>query len=417
MRIRNWLQNTLIVLLSLSALFLFSKTQFFQLGAAASSGTWQRITSPIGDASGNAAVSDSLSAPVRTAITGEYGRYGSVSLTTGEESFIPIKTLLREVLGSAHSQTDTTAAAFLAALDSASVYCDFLNVLPVNYIADLMGASIVESDLAARALAAAEKDEAVILYLWDGGTHYYQCATAVQPSTLSDVLEHFELGVSTFAFEHTDGAGQSLNPLSLFPDPLPELPQLTALDAAVSDETLLTALDFNPHTNSRYLDAGGAQVVVEGDRVIRIAGSGAFSYTSGGETTLRVKSAGALPTPSEAVTGALSLLEPLLPTGSARLYLTEWRQTGTETHLTFGYQMDGVPIRFADGSAAAEVTLADNVIAALSLRPRQYSAAGSLSLLLPLTQAIAIVGGANAELSIGYADTGVYPLSAAWLAD
>ena len=75
-------------------------------------------------------------------------------------------------------------------------------------------------------------------------------------------------------------------------------------------------------------------------------------------------------------------------------------------------------IRFADGSAAAEVTLSGNTISALSLRPRQYSAASSASPLLPLRQAMAIAGRTEgAELSIGYADTGVYPLSAVWLTD
>ena len=81
-------------------------------------------------------------------------------------------------------------------------------------------------------------------------------------------------------------------------------------------------------------------------------------------------------------------------------------------------QSGGVPIRFADGSAAAEVTLSGNAISTLSLRPRQYSAASAASPLLPLRQAMAIAERtAGAELSIGYADTGVYPLSAVWLTD
>ena len=98
----------------------------------------------------------------------------------------------------------------------------------------------------------------------------------------------------------------------------------------------------------------------------------------------------------------------MIPEGDARLYLLEWQQSETETFLTFGYQSGGVPIRFADGSAAAEVTLSGNAISTLSLRPRQYSAASAASPLLPLRQAMAIAGRtAGAELSIGYADTGV----------
>lgn len=417
MRYRDFIQNITITFLALLALFLFSRTQFFQLGAAAGSGTWQRLTTPASDQVSDTPTSDTLSAPARVAVTGEYGRYGSISLTTDSEDFTPIKTLLREVLGSARSQTNSNAAAFQSALGKPSVYCDFLESLPVPYLADLMGIS-AESELSVRALAAAEQNGQVVLLLWDGGSRYYQCATAVQPSTLTEVLDHFELGVTTFAFEDLSGYGQHLAPLSLFPDPLPELPQLTVTENTVSTETVLSVLGFNPHTNSRYTDAGGAEVVVEGDRVIRISGSGTFSYTSGGETVLSVESAGVLPTPREAVSGVLALLEQLTPDGDARLYLLEWQQTEAETSMTFGYQSGGVPIRFADGFAAAEVTLSGNAVATLSLRPQQYSVASSASPLLPLRQAMAIAGKTEgAELSIGYADTGVSLLSAVWLTD
>lgn len=107
-----------------------------------------------------------------------------------------------------------------------------------------------------------------------------------------------------------------------------------------------------------------------------------------------------------------------MPGGDARLYLLSWQQTGTETVMTFGYQSGGVPICFADGSAAAEATLSGNAVSSLSLRSRQYSSTGSVSPLLPLRQAMAIAGKAQgAELFIGYTDTGVSPLSAVWLTD
>ena len=143
MRYRDFIQNITITFLALLSLFLFSRTQFFQLGAAAGSGTWQRLTAPVSDQISDAPSSDTLSAPVRAAVTGEYGRYGSISLTTDSESFTPIKTLLREVLGSARSRMDSSAAAFRSALGKPSVYCDFLEPLPVSYLADLMGITAV----------------------------------------------------------------------------------------------------------------------------------------------------------------------------------------------------------------------------------------------------------------------------------
>ena len=413
MRRRDFIQNLIITALAVSALFLFSRTQFFQLGTAAG-GYLRRITAPVGSSPSDTALSDSLSAPVRTAVTGAYGRYADIAMTTGDEGFIPVKTLLREVLGSARNRTGSSQAAFLDALDKASVYCDFLSPLPASYLAELMGIR-VDSALSVRALTAAEEAGQVVLFLWDGGGNYYRCDTAAQVSALTEVQDHFELGVSSFAFE--EAGGSRLAPLSLFPDPLPELPQLTAAETSIPAETLLAALSFNPHTNSRYQDAGGAEVIVEGDRVIRIAASGAFSYTSGGEAALTVSAAGDIPTVPEAVVGVQSLLDSLLPEGEARLYLLSFRQEGGETVLTFGYHLEGVPIRFADTAAAAEVTLSGRAVSSLTMRPRQYTSGGSASL-LPLRQAEAIAERtAGAELSVGYADTGTYPLSAVWLAD
>ena len=414
MRYRDTLQNGIITLLTVSALFLFSQTQFFRLGAAGS--YFQHFADPAGAGGAAAAVSEQLSAPVRTAVTGAYGRYGSVTLTTDSEDFTPVKALLREVLGSAHSPAETERGVFFDALGSASVYCDFLSPLPLSYLAELMGGS-TEETLSVRALAAAESAGRIVLLLWDGDGRYYRLSTAAQPSSLESVLESFELGVSSFAFEEADPASSQLAPCSFFPDPLPDLPQLTAANSPEDTDTLLAALAFNPHTNSRYQDSGGAEVIVEGEQVIRITSNGTLTY-SGGESALTVESTDALPSLHEAAVGAQTVLEALVSPGDARLYLFSASQSGQETTLTFGYQSGGVPIRFSDGKPAAEVTLTGRSISALSLRRRQYTVSSALSLLLPLRQAAAIAAGKpGAELSIGYTDTGAAALSAAWLAD
>ena len=71
MRYRDFIQNITITFLALLSLFLFSRTQFFQLGAAAGSGTWQRLTAPVSDQISDAPSSDTLSAPVRAAVNGQ----------------------------------------------------------------------------------------------------------------------------------------------------------------------------------------------------------------------------------------------------------------------------------------------------------------------------------------------------------
>ena len=74
--------------------------------------------------------------------------------------------------------------------------------------------------------------------------------------------------------------------------------------------------------------------------------------------------------------------------------------------------------RFSDGGSAAEIALSGTAITRLSLRFRQYSASGEMSLLLPLRQTLAIAAEhPGTELSVGYADSGGDTVSASWLAD
>ena len=127
MRYRDFIQNITITFLALLSLFLFSRTQFFQLGAAAGSGTWQRLTAPVSDQISDAPpLRYSLSAPVRAAVTGEYGRYGSISSPRTARASPHQNNCCGSVL-SARSRTDSSAAAWSASLSlgKPSVYQTF----------------------------------------------------------------------------------------------------------------------------------------------------------------------------------------------------------------------------------------------------------------------------------------------------
>ena len=160
---------------------------------------------------------------------------------------------------------------------------------------------------------------------------------------------------------------------------------------------------------------------MESERSLRIYTDGSIYYKSGGNTALTIEAAGDLPTLQEAVTGASALLNTLLApaAGDAALYLQSIRSSGVSTTLTFGYQMRGVPIRFADGGSAATVTLSGSAVSTLELRFRRYTPTETNSLLLPLRQALAITAAKEpgTELSIGYTDNGSGSVSAGWLAD
>ena len=413
---RNLIQNILITLLALLAAVLFTQTQLYNLdlttGAAPAAGPAQ-----------SAAPAAELSAPVRTAVTGDYGRCGGMVLTTGDAGFAdPLGRRLLEALGSARDYVPCTGADFLRALRGPSLYYDFIELLPLSVLAGLLGGGEEVSpreDLSARRLLIAPQGDGAVLYLWDGGENCFRASTAVSADSLEQVIGRYELGDASFAMDGT-GPEQVLDPCSLLPSQPPELPAYTVGDPlAGGSDWLLSALGFNPRSRTRHTESNGTELIMDGDRTLRIRPDNTVLYQSGDEPSLRVRAAGELPTAREAALGAGSLLEGLLSpvSGEARLWLQGFRRSGEVTVLRFGYQLGGVPLRFQDGGFALEATLTGTAVTSLSLRLRQYVPAEEDSLLLPLSQALAVAAASpGKELSIGYVERGG-ECRACWLSD
>lgn len=412
---RNLVQNILITLLALSAAVLFTQTQLYNLNLATSE-------APSGPAQ-SAAPAAELAAPVRTAVTGDYGRCGGLTCTTGDPVFAdPLGRRLLEALGSARDYAPCSRGDFLRALRGPSLYYDFLEPLPLSVLAGLLGGGEDVSpreDLSARRLLIVPQEGGAVLYLWDGGENCFRASTAVSSDSLEQVISRYELGDASFAM---DGGGleRELDPCSLLPAQPPELPSFTLGNPlAGGTDWLLSALGFNPRSRTRHTESSGTELIIDGDRTLRIRPDNTIHYQSGNEPILRVKAAGDLPTAREAALGAGSLLGSLLAPVSGELqpWLQSLRRSGDVTALRFGYQLKGVPVRFQDGGFAAEITLTGSAVTALSLRFRQYNAAEEPSLLLPLPQALAVAAASpGKELSIGYVERGG-ECRAYWLSD
>lgn len=412
---RNLVQNLLITLLALSAAVLFTQTQLYNLNLTTSE-------APPGPAQ-SASPAAELAAPVRTAVTGDYGRCGGLTCTTGDPVFAdPLGRRLLEALGSARDYAPCSRGDFLRALRGPSLYYDFLEPLPLSVLAGLLGGGEDVSpreDLSARRLLIVPQEGGAVLYLWDGGENCFRASTAVSSDSLEQVISRYELGDASFAM---DGGGleRELDPCSLLPAQPPELPSFTLGDPlAGGTDWLLSALGFNPRSRTRHTESSGTELIIDGDRTLRIRPDNTIHYQSGNEPILRVKAAGDLPTAREAALGAGSLLSSLLAPVSGELqpWLQSLRRSGDVTALRFGYQLKGVPVRFQDGGFAAEITLTGSAVTALSLRFRQYNAAEEPSLLLPLPQALAVAAASpGKELSIGYVERGG-ECRAYWLSD
>lgn len=410
------LQNLLITLLTMSAVFLFAQTQWYNLDLTDSylnplSGSASSVTPP---------EPSTFSAPVRVAVTGAYGRYGSITLTTVDEAFEPLGSLLKDALSSASSFSPSTYEIFVQSLDYTSIYYDFLTPLPLSVIAQLFGVDMAEDTVTVRRLVISYREEdGVSLHLWDGEEQYLQASLTLSSQELSSAVNDYDLGTAFFAGDsvEVEPLCTLVDPLSLFLYELPDLPALSASTVQADADSILTALGFNPHTNNRYPSSDGSEVINEGSRSLRIYANGTVVYRSGGSPAMT------LDTGEEATTGEIAvqtvaLLSSLTNglTGDAALYLQEVSTSGSSTTLRFGYQCGGIPIYFSDGSYAAEVTLNGTTVSSVSLRLRSYTISEESSILLPLRQALAIAAQQDgSELAIGYADGGGSSVKASWL--
>lgn len=419
-RRRDFRQNLVIALLAVSAVFLFMQTQIYNLGIdgylrTLSQGPGQTGTVAREETTG-------LSAPVRIAVADSYGRYADVAMTTADETFDPLRKILGEVLGSARTYNACSSRAYLEALSGTSIYYDFLNPLPLDFLAELAGIETDET-ATARSIAVAPGTDGVDLYIWNGGDEYRRYDTAVSKEALNAVIVQYEMGDAQFAFERSGKRTESsgIFPYALFPETVPKLPVLSETVPAFAEDALLEILQFNPNTKSRYTESGGTEVIMENGRALRLHKNGSLAYQSGGEETLFVKAEGETPSLREVIAGSGQLMAQLarLNGGNGSLYLTGVQQNGQTVTLTYGYQVQGVPVCFSDRAHAGEVVLTDAVISSLTLRLRQYAVQeGTDSMLLPLRQALAIAERyEETELYIGYTGDGSGRATAQWLVE
>ncbi|MEG0780353.1 MAG: hypothetical protein RR426_07080, partial [Oscillospiraceae bacterium] len=341
--LRDRMQNLMIVLLSVSAVLLFTQTQLSNLGVDAGMRYFSNFrTDPVQPVTLPTAAL--LSAPLHIAVNDGYVRTGKTYTTTADPSLASLTTLLGEALGSAGTLTACSDDAFRDALSKNSIYYDFTTDLPLPILSGFVGTAFSTAKLSARRLVLAEVGTALRLYLQDGTGACASCTTAISVSALSAVLESYGAEPVAFAFEQGEDYG-TLSPYTLFA-PVPVCNQLTAAPSLTDESTLLRQLAFNPHTKSRYTESGGTEVIFEGTRTLRIRPDGTAVY-QGDTGDLSIALGDTTPTLTTAILGVESLAETMLSgaLGDATLFLQSVHEEGGLLHLRFDCQIDGIEIR------------------------------------------------------------------------
>ncbi|MCI9390760.1 MAG: hypothetical protein HFF65_00010 [Oscillospiraceae bacterium] len=413
------LQNMALVLLTLSALFLLSRLPMFHSSWAQQV---QTLLSSRPAAEEQPAAGAALFPSVHLVVTGaeRYGRCAQLYLPSDAPQLQQVLPLFREALGSAADPAAAADKTLRNALEGQGLYLDLTVELPLAAAAAWLGEeAALDRPVRSMALTTGE-EETAMLYLRDQEGGVYRCFTALPASAVEDVCALFSPNGGGFAYE-TNYA--TLAPYTVLPAETADLPDLLGESpAGYSAYNLLTALDFNAHTLSRYTETGsGAEVVEESPRSLRISPDGTVSFRSQGETSsplYQVPCAGESPGVTEALAAAARLALALIEgTGASPVYLSGLERTETGYTVSFRYQAGGVPVLFPDEGDALTVTITGAAVTAFSYRCRSYTPQEEAAPLLPsgMAQALGSLY-PGTELSVGYVDEGAGALKACWLA-
>lgn len=413
-RLRNLLQNTALALLTASALFLLTRLPLLQ--------NIRLSAPPIFTAEPGGEAEDAPSAAMFASVnlmatrdSDEYGRCGRLCAGAEDETLQEAIPLFQEALGSAAPLGSAEDTALREALNHPGLYLELTGgPLPLEAVAAWLGEDApFQSNVRSMALTA-EGDEGASLFLLDGEGGILLCSTALPVSALRASCEKFSPNGSYFAYE-TGYA--SLAPYTVLLPKVAPPPDVTAeRPAGYSAYNLLTALDFNAHTLSRYTESSGAEVVEESPRTLRIGPNGNVSFISRGNIASPLYRASG-PGLREVLAAGGRLAAALAGgTGSSPLFLRSAEETGNGWILRFRYQVDGVPVYFSDGSDALTITFQDGTVTGFTYRCRAYTPAEEApAALLPAGMAQAIAAAyPESALSIGYEDDGSGRLTAQW---
>lgn len=429
MRKRHWidrLQDLALILLAVSAIFLFTCTPLFRNHF---SGQVQALFTTHDPSGGSLQEGDLLEAmpAAQVVITAdrEYGRYGQMGVLPSSQLFEELMPLLRDAVGTAEAVGLTADLTLREALDDASVFLSFPTPLPLSAAAAWLDTQTEQEITVKSMVLSCHGGSRAALYLLDQSGSIYRYSTNLPSSAVRETAERFSPNSALFAYESNYTTLAPYAILHVQPDSLPQL--LAALPERYTVSSMLQALDFNIHTQSSYVETDGTEVVMETPRTLRFSPDGTAAYTGVGEVDLplfQVTCAGEAPTRDEALHACWKLAAALTDaTGASPLVLRSAEPADGGWRISFGYQAMGWDVFFDQPSSelasleALSVTVTGRMITAFTYRCRVYTAGENSSLLLPPAQAAAVASVyPGASLTVGYADDGGSVLSARWLA-
>lgn len=419
-RLIEWGKNLLILLLSVSAIWLMTMTPLVQ-----DSGLADLFSGKKGDEEPRDEVVLTAAAhPSRMAVVGESGRYGvQYDQSAVDEMFARMGPLLGEALNSAGEPVELTQSDWQHGLSLPGIYFDFDRSIPLSALGSWLQqeGKCALTGTARRIVLTAGGEDEVRLYYQDGGSGaFYSCVTG-----LSFEL-HLEPAVASvtgndalFAFEREDL--ELLQPYTLITEIRESAVYTVSNPLADSGEVtaILKQLSFG---SDSHVPISGGEAYLDGGARLEITDGGSVYFSDGQREKYPVAALDEAATVAEMIEAAREIAEQTVGSrcGQARLYLESVRETEEGVLVRFGYRLNGSAVWLYEGGWAAEFLISDGCIGDFTLHFRAYTATGGTKLLLPMDQAAVILPGVTdvaRELAIQYRDGGGTEVSPGWVAE
>lgn len=417
---RRWLEwgkSLLIILLSVSAVFLIGRSPLVQ-----SSGLAETIGGSRTDNDDSLGISTLAAAPIpiQMAVNTGQGLYGvQYDQGAADTLFDQVSPLLGDALATAGQPETISLSQWRGRLTGGRcIYFDFSAPVPLSALEAWLKGETENLSLAdsARWILLAEEGDGTISLCYGEEDGYYRCDTALDASLhLSPIVDGVTPNGAFFAFED-DVLGEIVQPYTLFADS--EIRAVvynsttpTVLSDDAQAEALLDALSFG--SQNRAVVPEGV-LYVDGEDTLRLSGSGRVVYDdAGGERYPAGEGlAGAVEASWALASAALGSV-----CGDAELHMLSAREEGGGYIVTFGYVLNGSTVHLYDGGWAASFLVKEGVIREFTLYLRTYTATSQQVLLLPADKAAAALTALTdqpKELVVRYDDDGGSTVSPGW---
>lgn len=419
-RLLEAFKSLLIVLLSLSAVYLLIQTPLIQ-----DSGVLDLFESDSAENPQSSKVTLTTAArPSRMAVSSGGQRFGiQYDQNQTDELFARFGPLLGEALVSSEQPEELPEEDWQRYLQGDGIFFDFVGEVPLSALSSWLqpeGACILTSAARRILLAGGENDSVLLCYQDMEEGEFYGCPTGLSWSL------HMESAVSAvsgngahFAFERESWA-ELLEPYTLITEETarPVYAASIPVSPGGNHSALLEALGY---TGRNHASVSGGELYLDGNDRLHIFSGGRVVYTAAQLGKYPVATARGMVTVAEAIESARRLAEGTVGAqcGEAQLYLMSARATEDGYVIRFGYRLNGSTVWLYHEGWAAEFIVRDGYITEFTLYFRSYLPTGENAMLLSMDWTAAMIPsltGEQCELNLQYRDGGEDRIEPIWVA-